>query len=250
MNQSKISTPNSLYHYTSVDVLCKLFSGIKKDCLIFHASSVDFMNDSEEYAISRSLCKDEVDNILADTKMGLPFALCFTDSENNIPMWSMYGDEGKGVCLKFNFSKLDVFLRKQKSEDRIIIFSKCVYQKISQIEDKPLCANTDYPNLAKLCEEMRIAAFVKPDFFVHENEWRLMAWNSWKFPEIQNVLFKKVRNEICPYIEISIPVDCLEGILLGPSASNQMIEAVKLMRFKYTHGKNILIDKVKISLKV
>ena len=46
MSQPNIPKPEFLCHYTSVDVLCKLFTEMENGKMSFHASSVDFMNDS------------------------------------------------------------------------------------------------------------------------------------------------------------------------------------------------------------
>ena len=252
MNRRETKKPSGLYHYTSVAVLCKLFTGIKDGNLIFHASSVDFMNDGAEYAISRSLCKDHVEELYTEIGIGKPFALCFTDSENNIPMWSMYANGGKGVCLKFSFSKIEELYHQLKAQGKTIEFSQCEYSDISLPEEtnKPLCADMKYPDTGQLWNEMKKAAFVKPDSFIHEREWRLMVWNSWESSSIQNILFKEVHDEICPYIEFPIPVNFLEEIILSPNANWQMEEAVKLMRYKYTNGKLIPVKISKITLKV
>lgn len=252
MKQQKSNVPECLYHYTSVAVLCKLFTGIRDGNLIFHASSVDFMNDSAEYATSKSQCKDYADEILMEYEMGIPFALCFTDSEYNIPMWSMYANEGKGVCLKFNFSKLNEYFLKQKEKNKNIKFSPCEYHAINLNEEKckPLNASMDYPNTAELGREMKEAAFHKSISFIHEREWRLMVWNSLAPPFNSKILFKEVHNEICPYLEIPIPVICLEGIILNPTASEQMVNAVQLLRNKYAAGYIISVYNSNITLKV
>ena len=246
MNRGK--TPESLYHYTTVAVLFKLFTGIKDGCLIFHASSLDFMNDSAEYAASRRLCKDYVDELLIELQIGIPFALCFSDSGDNIPMWSMYANGGKGICMKFNYSKLENYYREQKAKGKTIEFSQCRYQKISMEIEEP--KPVDYPDVDRLATKIKEATFIKPDSFIHEREWRLTEWKSWASPYIQDFLFKEVHNEICPYIEIPIPIDSLEDIILNPYASEHMKTAVQLMRNKYAEGFGINVEKSKITLKV
>ena len=227
--------PEYLCHYTSVDVLCKLFTTIKSNMLVFHASSVFSMNDKAEYKIASEKCRDGLEEILMDHELGIPFAICFTDCEDNIPMWYMYTNKGKGVCLKFSFEKLKEYFDELFITDNIDVqLSICDYQIMDMTEkQKPLDSGCDYPNVEELRKQMKEAAFIKPLCFRHENEWRLTVWQDWIPNGKQKILFKERHDELCPYIEIPIPVDCLETIVLSPNANWHMIDAVKLLRANY-----------------
>ncbi len=243
--------PEYLCHYTSVDVLCKLFSNIKNKMFIFHASSVFSMNDKAEYRIAIEKCRDGVEEIIMEHELGIPFAISFTDSEDNIPMWYMYANNGKGVCLKFCFRKLKEYFDKLKNTDkRESRFSHCDYQIMDMTEkQKPLDSDCEYPDIEELRKQMKKVACIKPLCFRHENEWRLTVWQDWITNGKQKMLFKERHDELCPYIEIPIPVDCLETIVLSPSANWQMIEAIKLLKANYGRN-NISVNTANITLKV
>ena len=224
--------PSSLYHYTSVDVLCKLFTQTNGEDMIFYASSVNAMNDSAEYAMALNKCEDSVDELLMEQALGIPFAICFSEKGDNIPMWNMYAKEGKGVCLKFNFDMLKAhFTSLGKVDCREMRFSKCSYQSISKISDseKPLSANKSSIDTEKLRMEMTDAAFVKPECFKHEKEWRFMIWQDWLPTKSHKISFREKQDELCPYLEIPIPKKCMEVVILGPNATEQMIDATKLL---------------------
>ncbi len=184
-------------------------------------------------------------------ELGIPFALCFSESEGNIPMWDMYANHGKGVCLRFNFEKLYHYVCELTNKDeKKIEFSKCEYKDVEfQERYKPFNLDGVYPNTTELRKQMMASAFVKPKCFCHEVEWRLMVWQSWKPDEYHKILFKVKQDELCPYVEISIPSACIDGIILRPNANARLFEDVKLLLANYV-GNYIQIEKAEISLKV
>ena len=209
------------------------------------------MNDKAEYRIANEKCRDGVEEIIMEHELGIPFAISFTEDEENIPMWNMYANNGKGVCLIFIFDKIKKYFDEMICTDkRRILFSRCKYQKMDMSENqKPLCSSYEYPNIEELRKLMMEAAFIKPLCFRHENEWRLTVWQDWMPNGKQKMLFKERRDELCPYIEIPIPVNCLEKIVLKPNANIQMIEAVKLLQANYGE-KNISVCAANITLNV
>ena len=251
MNANKQIIKN-LFHYTSIDVLCKLFTDIKNNQLLFHASSVDFMNDTAEYLLAKRQCKDEIDEMVIEHMKGIPFVLCFSENEDNIPMWTMYANEGKGVCFKFNFEKLKTYFENWSiREKRNAIFSRCQYEKINLSEDitKPFCCSENRTDIDALWKEISQKAFIKPVCFSHENEWRFIVWQN-VFPlKNQKIKFKVRNDELCPYIEIPIPGNCIEEIILKPKADDQLINATRLLLANYG-GNGINVKDANITLKI
>ena len=222
---------------------------------LFHASSLDVMNDSAEYAEARKLCPDPIDEIIMSYELGIPFALCFSEKDDSIPMWNMYAHEGKGVCLKFDFECInryfDSFAEQEKYNNRYVKFSKCNYRKIrSRTPINNKTGNLQYPNIALLREKMTKAAFVKPNSFCHEGEWRLIAWRKWDKAVACDMLFKESKDELCPYIIVPIPISCLKEIVLRPNASYQLLEATRLLKYLYGENNEISVNISSLTLKV
>lgn len=256
MSKLKIKKPLYLCHYTSVDVLCKLFTEIKNDEFLFHASSVVFMNDSAEYMAARKHCRDGVEEMLMEEITGMPFALCFSEREDIIPMWNMYAKEGKGACLMFDYDKLKEHFNKLCNGENEVynyaVFSSCRYQEVDYKKDleKPLSLEMEYPDTDRYRKAMTEDAFIKPLSFKYENEWRFMVWQKWHPSLKRRILFKVRNEELCPFIIIPIPVNCLKRIVLSPSASGQMIDSTSLLRANYAAGHMINVEKSILTLKV
>ena len=248
--------PKYLCHYTSVDVLLELFTNINDDNFYFHASSVDFMNDSTEYMISKEHCCDIINEMQMEINLGIPYALCFSNSEDNIPMWKMYADSGKGICLMFDFDELNQYFERLKQSTKNVFncvkFSYCRYEEkeIQNDNEKPLFAyNANYNN-EQLKELMITDAFIKPKSFQHENEWRLMVWQDWRPSDSRKMLFKMKKSELCPYVRIPIPIKSLRKIILCPSASQSMENSVKYLSANYAERYYLAVEKSEITLKV
>lgn len=255
MPKHKTQEPKHLCHYTSVDVLCKLFVDIKDEIMSFHASSVTFMNDSAEYTATMNCCRDGVEEIIMEEFLGIPFALCFSESEDIIPMWSMYAKGSKGVCLVFDFNQLKSYFETLQNKENglfnFVDFSLCQYKEFEYKngDKKPLSLDIDYTNKDRLCIKMTENAFIKPPSFNYEKEWRLMVWQKWHPSNKRIILFKVRDEELCPYIKIPIPVRCLKQIFLSQLASDQMIDSVRLLLANYAPGHTISVVKSDITLK-
>ena len=243
--------PKSLYHYTSIDVMCKLFTNIQDDLFIFHASSTETMNDGAEYEFVREQCSDESTEIIMEKELGIPFALCFSESGECVPMWTMYANKGNGVCLKFNFDKLGEYFKElKKGDNRSMSFSKCMYKPINaNKKKKPFSVSDTYPDIDQLKKNMIETSFIKPKCFSYEQEWRLMVWQDWLPNKKNNIAFKVRQDILCPYIEIPVSINSLEEIIIKPDAPTQLINATQLLRTNYG-GLSIPVNPASITLKV
>ena len=247
------NSPDSLFHYTTIETLLKLFEGIKEingeKYFVFHASSVDYMNDSMEYQAVLNMCKTDVEEIEISTIKGEPYALSFSECDDSIPMWSMYSNFGKGVCFQFKFSALmDHFKEHYKDSS----FKKCFYEKIEkQNEDKPFSPN-DGETIHKIKnwdDELEDAAFFKDISFKNESEWRLMRWDSYLTQE-HAIKFKSSSYVIVPYMEVIVPTNSLEKIILGRCADERNIESIKRLKLNTDKYLNFEIQKSTVTLKL
>lgn len=82
-----------LYHYTSFDVLKKIF-GTKT----LKFNRIDKVNDGFE---SRIFNEDEIAHLV--------YVSCFTKNEiESIPMWRIYGKDKHGLRIRFGFKNIDL----------------------------------------------------------------------------------------------------------------------------------------------
>lgn len=134
-----------------------------------------------------------------------------------IPMWKMYGDNFKGVRLRFNYKRL------LGCEGWDLI--KCHYLTKTKMEEKgqnirkSFHTQSDEFDIRHVYKE---AVCYKTYDWVYENEWRLVVWCN----DIRHIKFNQVGKL---YIPIKIPLSYLETIEIGSKADYEAIEASLLL---------------------
>lgn len=255
-----------LFHYTSLRSFLEIMEGVRDGKMNLWASSAFAMNDPSEmqlgYEFLRSFliefekgkfddkllynlmppCDKHLfkidDDIYHFNKGNTPFIVSFSENEDNLPMWLLYGDRGKGICLGFDevlldnfFSPPDFFLQPVAYEDitsydRNILCSLAesiaiavgdFYEIKKSLQNK---ADEDiYARfvLSQICAF--VGAFIKNKDYHFENEVRLMVLGNLEDPGV--CVRQNMRQRIIPYKEIEVPIDCLKKITLGPCISTK-----------------------------
>lgn len=246
-----------IYHYTTIEALCSMLNAYRNnlhnDCLLFWASSIFTMNDPHEMthgaevlgillpAIEKlfglppenSLDIEHLDKkkILNDATK-TPFVLSFTANEDELGMWSLYGDNGRGVSLIVSEEV------KSDSIDGIDIsnlvkvnYNKGVdnYPNLAAIFNSGIVEWRNYsdPQKIKECKEQtlsklytQLCPYIKSEAYKKENEYRICCSGV----PYNLVRFRTKNSCIIPYIEVPIPVKYLKGIQLGPCCNYTFIE--------------------------
>lgn len=148
-----------VYHYTSLETLYTIISGVKDDFFTFHAGSVYTMNDSEEMKrgydyikkylplieeelkvpkehrllnltnnkdVNKNIKKNFGEWIINDDNTN--FVISFSSEPDILPMWALYGNNGEGVCLEFSPYVIKKFYEQRLKEKNIQI-NRCVYNE-------------------------------------------------------------------------------------------------------------------------
>ena len=223
---------------------------MEDDHLLFQASNLYSMNDTSEYKLAEMQSTCVVDEIMANSELGHPFALCFSKKEDFIPMWQMYGDRGKGVCLKFDKSELETFFKKSSKEDIQYRFQECIYDICDKkrTEEKPWSEESkQMPSdlLERICE----ASFHKHESFSYEEEWRLMIWASYTLGGAKKIKFRTSPN-IQPYMEVRIPSSSLKEIVTGPCVSDIEFQYLRDLLFVKHSQYNTFLHTSQATLKL
>lgn len=261
-----IETNVMLYHYTSFESLLNMLGSIHDDMLELWASSAFAMNDPLEmqlgYDFLRNFLKEYEGGMTSftdlyesmppskthvfsidDTKYFFdkhftPFIISFSYNEDFLPMWHVYGNRGKGVCLGFDEDLLEqkltlphcylhsVAYEETTSEDKKILESLAktiVYSNDKYLEIKESLLNKADENTLKRFAIRHIcpfvSAFIKNSDYSFENEVRLMIMDNLEGPEVN--IRQGIDNRIIPYIKVKIPLRCLKDITLGPGISTK-----------------------------
>jgi len=216
---------NKLYHYTSLDTLFAILHwGIlnkTSHSIQLKASCIYGMNDPKEmYAgynlvkkilpqyeeynkVPKSLRLSEVygskdaeekckkkyilNNCWIDNYTDVPYVICFSKKKDYLPMWSLYGKEGKGACLIFDTSKMLDYLICKNIRGRFgdVIYNLKPNKNFIEILDywykdymidngKSTSVNIDekIKNLSDICEFL--SPYVKYRDYSYESETRII----------------------------------------------------------------------------
>lgn len=288
-----------VYHYTSVDAFEKMLRKMKENKsneLVFWASNIHYMNDPNELSflydelmnalpdlekdleikempfsiflaltknqkgISVDLFKDIKDRVFNDIFKNV-YAISLSKKKDYLPMWSLYGCNGSGLCIEFDYGalkehfsetetitrliELHYYLKEIDIWPRVAAFYKFYHDKLS-LKD----GNNDP---LTLCREffahalMGLSPLLKHQSYAYEKEVRLFnhvimngdaddivaqidiepTGKKLKEEEMPKV---RVRNgQLIPYKEIGIPVEYITKIIVGPTVNLQLqSEALKV----------------------
>ena len=230
----KETPPSSLWHYTSFEALTQILDPNKAGVVLrFHLSNPLQTNDKKEvhffdnYVYTGKIGKElKLQMDIMTKKIGMPFTLSFIQHKESkksypaceIPMWRMYGNQFKGVRLKFNYTKMSSYYKSQTIGGLV----KCNYQTVTEMRKK----GQDIRNRFKqsdadfnLEDIYKAAVCYKTYDWEYENEWRLIAWCN----DIKKMGFYPQSGKL--YIPYEIPLDFLETIEIGPKADYEAYEA-------------------------
>lgn len=186
-----------------------------------------------------------------------PYAISFSYMPEQIPLWSMYGDNGKGVCLCFDLNEIIELNRKEKHN---LLFIPIIY-KIDSIQNeyKKLIKDTIknelnnyYVSVKEISDKeqiwykklsaIRVMSTVLSPFFKHfsfefENEYRLAKYCGSE----ENVEYRENKNSnLIPYTCIKIPFISLKKITIGPCADYKLDSGLIHSYMKYCDPKHLV----------
>lgn len=264
-----------VYHYTSIEALFSILEGYRQNdhyALPFRAYSVYNTNDPREMKLGF----DTVKNILPafekshNDNMNLqevyekpeyeiecknrcfqkpedglievgsvPYTISFACKRDFLPMWSMYGDNKKGVCIKFDINKLIdkllgniqlCFVHYEDNKDNIIedYLLPALYDFDTKRNKKELPTKDKIEELSLLCD--CIAPFVKCKDWSYEEEFRLVYHEHYG-PNYADDFFRGLKIhlqlkkiKVNEYVCLPIFPDSLEEIIIGPLANFAVVE--------------------------
>ncbi|MBD5391661.1 DUF2971 domain-containing protein [bacterium] len=188
-----------------------------------------------------------------------PYIISFSKVNDSLHMWDMYSSKGNGLALVFNCQKLldakillkDCFYCNPNCENIIHCVSDKYKEDIIEIYQ-----NTDKSNPLSMVEESmksgdKIPALIraytiytlicghigirlKNLAYKIEQESRITVNGKEGF----KLLFRDRNGTILPYIEYPIPFDCVDYILVGPTADFNLVRESILIFFDHKGVKN------------
>lgn len=152
----------------------------KKTSRNMHLSDVYKSESDEKKCIEK--CNFKPEDGMIDQGM-VPYVLSFSCTEDFLPMWSMYGNDKKGVCLKFNTLELvdsvggsgQYDFVSYDEEDNYIFnehFQELYKYTADHIATEELTIEEKIDELSLLCE--CISPFIKSKDWAYEKEFRII----------------------------------------------------------------------------
>ncbi len=264
---------NILYHYTSLEVLKCIFENYSTDnpYLTFWATNCAYMNDPREISEGIDIIKDALYDIhcpvlrerarviwenekIAEallisstmSTMGVPYALSFSKNKDNINMWRMYGDNGRGIALGF---KRDMIISENcklekceyndygKNYEALIDTIRGVFEcYIGKIGAAPKGISQKDYDFISICNVIGLVApLIKNEIYSYENEIRLIKNN-------KNPKFRVVNGILIPYTTIQLQIESLYSVTIGPDCDRRNINSLRL--FFLSKGLRSLSDNI------
>lgn len=262
-----------LYHYTTMDTFYSMIEhslypkgdDVVPTHLIMWAGHYSYQNDPTEcelyfkglkkaiqdYSNKASInLIDEYNKYIGETNNGLRiYFISFSEQEDDLTMWRGYGQNGDGISLGFDFTKLpgaplipicdknnpDANWRQR---DERLIYNrdtpiKCIYTEPNNIKiEDEVCTNIikilqeeedkEFKDIILRLRNNKEAPKYKHIKYAAEKEYRII-----KTKIIPN--YRMGRNGLpVPYIEVGIPLNCLKKIIIGPcQASSEAAKKIK-----------------------
>ena len=251
IERKKQKNNNNIYHYTSIRALLGI---IEKGELWL--SRVNSMNDkSEQLVFIEQLFEDAKDRAIQDNHykydavkkmvestlgIKMPYAMCFSKSDNDAAQWERYADNGCGVCIEFNKEKIQTIIKDNFSLRDItygVDNSSNDYNDLLTIikdyaENRRLSRCFDDSNHF-IFSILDFAANYKHESFKPENEVRIITipWYNIKkmiceYELVNNVVKEVVKIKIGNGERYNIQNNLIEKIVIGPR-SKQTVEDLK-----------------------
>ena len=275
-----------IYHYTNASALLGMFKNCSKEnpYITMWATHALYLNDPTEYEYGKEKCYDilpileekmgipvesristmrdmyitemsKLRDFISSTRpnsiqYGTPYLISFSKSEDSLPMWSNYAQNGNGIAIGFNPDKLSEHIKIKDCKYNIaeIDYNELIdeIQIDYNIALSGICeANKDSDKELAILDFMtmfhpKIASFIKHNSYEYEQEVRCRALNA------NEILFRESNGLIIPYVEVNIPYKYIERIYIGPTVDAQrMKNALSMMWHKHRiNGINVRTSEI------
>lgn len=259
------------YHYTSIETFYKMLDESLKRSkesgelqLLIRATHCDFLNDQTEGKLFKKCLRrdlsayaDKQKHQLTDEEFAIfdalydvndAFVISFSASGDSLDMWRVYGGNGKGVCLGFDFSPTEPWIDDDgighMSETIDVI--RCQYFHPSATIEESIVANvydrlinTKLDTIVKaghLANGFKYGLTYKHQAYKSEEENRLIFS---KLPYDKDIKFYE--GTLKPYIDYPIDVKRLKRVVVGPclNPDEMKTKLTQILKYKGIYKVNV-----------
>lgn len=302
---SKLRNNKYVYHYTSLETLFAILGNYRKnedkDGLVLRASNIFRVNDPSEMKPGYSIVKtflpyyEEKQNVPKELRLSevykdkanegrciddyynkikgntiemgsIPYVISFSCKRDYLPMWSMYGNQGKGICLKFDVYEIIDKNNYPLEMDFVSYDNKTGNMSLNEIvpnlynwyinswskkEKKPTIEDKT-SELSTICS--LVSPFIKYKDYKYEKEFRMVYSKHYgvdmaTFLDKKKLLLSLPVHEILSYVEIPIIAHSLKEVILGPCTNGAILKDV-VKRELDSCGLRVRISKSKVPFRI
>jgi hypothetical protein len=184
-------------------------------------------------------CEMGSSNIPTAIYNGKPYVISLSKLRDDLKMWIPYSNNGRGVAIGFNKEKLNKYLedlRNQEDASYDFTIRDCIYkfdeenfiniknslkmyydiiqqaENISREGDEITESDMHAARLEYiLLLNSQVASFVKIRDYEYEQEVRC------KINKAKDIKFRESNGLLIPYVELEIPVEVIDNIIIGPT---------------------------------
>lgn len=176
------------------------------------------------------------------TECGIvPYVISLSKLHDFLPMWTLYGNMGKGVCLAFDFDKLinELLYYAGKFTIGSVAYDEdsaktSVFEILSRSSYIFNSSRDKISNLADLC--FFLSPFFKRKDYKYEQEVRIVTNKPYGFDEdglthitkdtLNHILNGTIEHKIEKHIEFPISASALSEVMIGPNADSKVLEHI------------------------
>jgi hypothetical protein len=149
-----LETPKILYHYTSLTTFLEILKQVKEEHFILRGTDIKYLNDWSEMDYGTNILSEclkyyesynpEKENksnqitpekwrefLTLSTFKSEPYITSLSQNQDNLPMWSMYGDNGNGIAIGLDFN----IIKLEYNNSKIAKLRKCKYDNKLLLEE-------------------------------------------------------------------------------------------------------------------
>lgn len=209
-------SPDTLYHYTSVESLIKIFDP-EKNTVSLRFTDINHLNDPLEqkyYFKQLEFNEDECKRILESDTI---FVFSLSELKDNLEMWRMYAKDASGVSIGFHKQSLLGPRQNSNPYSSPLHLVPCCYGKgmIESLKEKANMFGSDI--------NLNLSCIFKHECYEHERESRLV--------------FKSDTNKSQTHVLQEFPRQIISEVWIGPKCGLDEGEVRRII------GKDIPITK-------
>lgn len=223
-----------LYHYTSLETLHNILENQKDGNIILRAGYFMNMNDpfdcryflnevnkflgSRQYEVTEK----DIEKVILD--FGIPYFISFSSNQDSLPMWKMYGDNGRGCALVFSeedminlvpkFQDIGDIHQRVEMKRCFCKYLNCHYWGKNKIHSYIKTNFLDKQKHMLERDDCLNSYCIKHKSYAYENESRIVLLRGESDKIEQN------------YLEFLIPLSTIKYIDLGPCANKSLYKKI------------------------